>query len=256
MQTGSGPLRPAVSRPMQPRDGHVGDTGSHRAQPERHLRRGHDAGLRRPAAARDGRLSHLRHAQRGAVQRGAGLSCADRRPICRRAPPGHRQGRLVGHGGRAGPADRHRPLLRHLRQRAGRLHGLDRPAEPARRWHRPVGHRLPAGDHPRHGSRAEDADRPSGHSAAVRGAGWLDGRDAGAAMGGELPGRGVRRAADRLRGVPLGAEHRVPRGGAAGDLRRSRTGRPAATGRAGAFPRAAWRWRGCARTSPICRRRR
>ena len=30
-----------------------------------------------------------------------------------------------------GPADRHRPLLRHLRQCAGRLHGLHRPAQPA-----------------------------------------------------------------------------------------------------------------------------
>ena len=36
----------------------------------------------------------------------------------------------MGHGGRARTADRHRPLLRHLRQRAGRLHGLHRPAQP------------------------------------------------------------------------------------------------------------------------------
>ena len=49
-------------------------------------------------------------------------------------PPAHRQGGLVGHGGRPRPADRHRPLLRHLRQCAGRLHGLHRPAQPARRW--------------------------------------------------------------------------------------------------------------------------
>ena len=70
------------------------------------------------------------------------------------------------------------------------------------------------------------------------------------------PGRGVRRAADRLRGLSLGAEHRVPRGRAAGDLRRSRlAGRPL-LGRPAASRRAGWRWRGCARTSPICRRRR
>ena len=59
-----------------------------------------------------------------------------------------------------------------------------------------------------------------------------------------------------VRRLSLGAEHRVPRGRAAGDLRRSGLAGRALLGRAGASPRAAWRWRGCARTSPICRRRR
>ena len=38
------------------------------------------------------------------------------RPICGRDPSDHRQARLVGPRRRAGPADRHRSLLRHLRQ--------------------------------------------------------------------------------------------------------------------------------------------
>ena len=171
-------------------------------------------------------------------------------------PSGHRQGRLVGRGGRPRPADRHRPLLRHLRQRAGRLHGLHRPAQPARRRHRPVGHRFPAGDHPRHGPRAEDADRPPGHRAAVRGAGRLDGRDAGAAMGGELSRT---RCSPRCRSpAPPITRRRTSRSTRSGGRRSSpiRTGRAGATGRAGGCRRAAWRWRGCARTSPICRRRR
>ena len=53
--------------------------------------------------------------------------------------------------------------------------------------------------------------------------------------------------------LPFGAEHRLPRGRPAGDLRRSRTGRAAATGGPAASRRAASRWRACARTSPICR---
>ena len=39
---------------------------------------------------------------------------------------------LVGHGGGTRPAHRYQPFLRDLRQRAGRLHGFDRPRQPAR----------------------------------------------------------------------------------------------------------------------------
>ena len=42
-------------------------------------------------------------------------------------PSRHRQARLVDNHGGTGQADRHRPLLRHLRQCHRRLHGLDRP---------------------------------------------------------------------------------------------------------------------------------
>ena len=58
---------------------------------------------------------------------------------------GDRQARLVGDHGRPRQADRHRALLRHLPERARRLHGLDRPGldqsrRPASRgaWNFPV----------------------------------------------------------------------------------------------------------------------
>ena len=41
-------------------------------------------------------------------------------------PPGDRPGGMVGNHGRAGQADRHRPVFRHLRQCGRRLHGVDR----------------------------------------------------------------------------------------------------------------------------------
>ena len=40
----------------------------------------------------------------------------------------------------SGRPTRHRSILRHLRQRAGWLHGLDGPAQPARRRGRSLGH--------------------------------------------------------------------------------------------------------------------
>ena len=69
------------------------------------------------------RLSDVRHAQCRALQRGAPLPCAHRRPIRPRAPSGYRQARLVGGDGRAGQDIRHRLLFRDLLQRARRLHG-------------------------------------------------------------------------------------------------------------------------------------
>ena len=83
---------------------------------------------------------------------------------------------------------------------------------------RPV---LPGHHHPRHGARAGDADRSSRHRHAVRGRRRLDGRHAGAAMGGELSRSRVLRAADRLRHPAFGAEHRVPRSRPAGGDGRS-----------------------------------
>ena len=50
----------------------------------------------------------------------------------------------------------------------------------------------------------------------------LDGRHAGAAMGGVLSGPRLFRGADRLRRAPLGAEHRLPRSRPPGDHGRSR----------------------------------
>ena len=97
---------------------------------------------------------------------------------------------------------------------------------------RAVGHRLPAGHHPRHGAGAKTPGGAFRHRPAVRRGGRLDGRDAGAGVGRDLPGRRVRRRADRHRAVPLGAEHRLPRGRAPGDLRRPGLSTAAATGRA------------------------
>ena len=56
--------------------------------------------------------------------------------------PGHRQARLVGDDGGPRQADRHRPLLRHLPQRARRLHGLHRPRQHQRRDRQALGPRL------------------------------------------------------------------------------------------------------------------
>ena len=254
---GAGQLRPADTRPMQMRGWTRRST---LAATEHSPSVTFDEGMTLDCGARLSRMTvaYRTYGTLNAARSNAVLVChaltGDQ--YVAETHPGHRQGGLVGHGGGPRPANRHRPLLRHLRQCAGRLHGLDRPAQPARRRRRSVGHRLPAGHHPRHGARAEDADRPPRHRAAVRGARRLDGRHAGAAMGGELPRRRVRRPADRRCGLSLGAEHRVPRGGAAGDLRRSGlAGRPLLDERADSGARA-WRWRACARTSPICRRRR
>ena len=63
-------------------------------------------------------------------QRDPDLPRADRRSARGQPAPDHRQARLVEPDGRPRPADRHRPLLRDLRQCAGRLHGLDRPGQP------------------------------------------------------------------------------------------------------------------------------
>ena len=75
-------------------------------------------------------------------------------------------------------------------------------------------------------------------------------------MGGVLSRARLRRGADRDRGPPLGAEHRLPRGRPPGDHGRSRLVRQATTtssagGRSAASPWRAWR-----RTSPISRSRR
>ena len=99
--------RPAT-RPMQPRDGHVSHTHRHRTQPVRHLRGRDDAGLRRAAAADDRGLPHLWHTQRGALQCRAGLPCADPRSVCRRAAT-RSPARRAGGTWWSGPAGRSTP---------------------------------------------------------------------------------------------------------------------------------------------------
>ena len=112
---------------------------------------------------------------------------------------GHRQARLVGLDDRARQADRHRALLRHLPERGRRLHGHDRAGLDQSGDRQAVGPGFSRHHHPRHGARAGDAARPSRHRSAVLGRGRLDGRHAGAAMGGELSGARLFGAADRDR---------------------------------------------------------
>ena len=142
--------------------------------------------------------------------------------------PAHRQAGLVGRGGRPRPADRHRPLLRHLRQCAGRLHGLHRPAQPARRWRRaPWGTDFPP-------VTIRDMVRAQKMLIDHLGIARLF-----AVIGGSMGGMQVLQWAASYpdavfaalpiasRRLSLGAEHRLPRGRAAGDLRRSGlAGRP------------------------------
>ena len=166
--------------------------------------------------------------------------------------PGHPSSGLVGGAHRAGSPARHRPVLPGVRQRAGRLPGLDRTG-----LDRP-GHRcalrlaVPGGDHPRHGAHPGGGGRPPGHRPVDGGGGRVDGRDAGARVGDHLPAphpgggrhrhhRGGQRPADRVERDR--AQRRDPGPGVAGRrLLRRRPGR-------GPPPRA-WPWRASWRRSP------
>ena len=196
-------------RPFANRDGPL--AGRAAGEPDRALRRGRAAAARRRRVARalPDRLPDLRHAQRRQVQRRADLPCADRRPARRQRQSGHRQAGLVALMVGPGQADRHRPLLRHLRQRARRLHGHDRPGLDQPGDRQALRPRLSRHHHPRHGAGAGDADRPARHRDAALRDRRLDGRHAGAAMGGELsrnasspPCRSPARRATRRRTSP------------------------------------------------------
>ena len=216
-----------------------------------------DAGLRPHAVALHHRLYDLWHAQRRQEQRRPGLPCADRRPV-RRQPtipsPASPAGgtRMVGPG-KPIDTDRFFVICANVHRR---LHGLDRPGRDRSRHRQALWPRFSAGHHPRHGARPGDAARCAGHRETALRDRRLDGRHAGAAMGGDLSRARARGGADRLRRAPFGAEHRLPRSRPPGDHGRSRLARRRlSAARHPARPRG-WRWRAWPRTSPIFRKRR
>ena len=192
-----------------------------------------------------------------ALQRGAGLPRADRRPACRERQSGDRQVRLVGDHGRPRQADRHRALFRHLPERARRLHGLDRAGLDQSEDRQAVGPGVSGHHHPRHGARAGDAARRA--RASTRCSRWPAARWAACRCCNGR--RAIRKrvfcgAADRLRDAAFGAEHRLPRGRPpGGDGRSGMEARPLFL-RRHQRRGAGSRWRAWARTSPIFRTRR
>ena len=132
-----------------------------------------------------------------AHQRGADLPCAHRRPACRQRPSGHRQARLVGDHGRPGkPIDTERYFVI-CPNVVGACMGTTGPASTNPETGKPWGLDFPV-------ITIRDMVRAQamlldhlGIELAVRGRRRLDGRHAGAAMGGELSGARVLGAADR-----------------------------------------------------------
>ena len=188
------------------------------------LRRAAGAGQRRGAARLHARLRDLRHAERGAQQRGARLPRAQRLAPCRRHL--RRQGQergLVGQPGRPRQAARHRPLLRHRRQQPGLVLRLDRADAPQSRpgGERPrLRQRLPGRDGRGLGRRPGAPGRRAGHRAARGGDRRQPRRHAGARLVAALSRAAAPVHRRRDRAQPVGAEHRLQRGGAAGDRHR------------------------------------
>jgi hypothetical protein len=192
-----------------------------------HLRRrsSAEARFRRADRALNHCMEDVRHAQRGEVECVSGVPCVDRRSVCGRLASGDGQARMVGVDGGAGPSHRHEPLLRDLRERDRRVHGLDRTARCEPCDGAAVRFDVSGDHHSRHGARASDAARSSGDRDFVLRCRRIDGRDAGAAMGGELSRSRVLGVAAGDGRAAFGAEHCVPRSRPAGDHGRSRVER-------------------------------
>ena len=175
--------------------------GRRAVEPRRALRRGRAAGdgCGRGARALADRLPDLRHAERRAIER---------RPVCHAltgdqhvanvhpvtGKPGWWE-TMVGPG-RPIDTDRFFVICANV---IGGCMGTTGPAshEPGDRP--ALCARLPGRHHPRHGAGAGHAPRPPRHREPVLRRRRLDGRHAGAAMGGELSRAGLRRPADRRR---------------------------------------------------------
>ena len=187
----------------------------------RELRRTARARVRPMAAALRPRLRNVRHAEPGRVERGARLPRAQCVAPCggvlRRRP---RERRLVGQHDRSRQAAGYQPLLRHRGQQPGELLWLHRTPIGQSGHRSALGRRFSAGHGRRLGGRAGAARRPSRHRAVRRGDGRQPGRHASAGLGDPLSATDPPRGADRGGAQPVGAEHRVQRGGAAGDPHR------------------------------------
>ena len=139
--------------------------------------------------------------------------------------------RLVGQHGRPGQAARHQPLLRDRREQPRLVLRLDRADEHRSGDRQSLRRDLSGRDGRRLGQRAGARRRRIRHHALRRGDGRQPRRHAGARV--EHDVSGARRALHRGRidAEAVGAEHRVQRGRALGDPRRTRTSTAATTTR-------------------------
>ncbi len=131
----------------------------------------------------------------------------------------------MGQPGRPGQAAGHRSFLRDRRQQPGLVFRLDRPDEHQPGQRQALRRRLPGGDRRGLGRRASAADGRARHRADRRGDRRQPRRHAGARLGTALPDARttLHRGGDGAE--PVGAEHRVQRGGAPRDRHRPRVPR-------------------------------
>ena len=149
----------------------------------------------RHAARRHRGLRDVGRARRRRVQRRAAVPRLDRRqPRRRPGRPGSSDTGLVGRLRRPGQADRHRPLVRRVRQRARRLPGIDRTGVAVSGRRQAVRFALPGDHDPRHGARPGPPRRPPRHRRVAHRDRWVDGRDAGPRVGRDVPRAGARRS--------------------------------------------------------------
>ncbi len=221
-----------------------GSLGRRRRRAARAFRRAAAARLRRVAAGLRARVRDLRHAQRRALQRGARSATRSTR---RTTSPGWYEGEPDNVGwwdnmiGPGKPLDTNRFFVVGVNN-LGSCFGSTGPQSINPATGKPWG-----GDFPLVtvedwvDAQARLADRAR-HRAIRGGDGRQPGRHAGARVGDPLSGAHPPRAGDRRRAQPVGAEHRVQRGRAAGDHDRSRISTTAISPRTdAAAPRAARR---------------